>query len=125
HHARWTTALFHPSDHDGTDLARRVPLGAAPDRRTDWVDHRPARSRSRRAGSFYVEPASRNTAGAATTTESHARAFAGGQHRPAAVRSRRMAAREAWRTEAPVLAEIAPWRGRRHRQNHRGRLDLQ
>ena len=82
-------------------------------------------TRSRGARSFNAEPASRNTAGAATTIESQACAFAGGHHRPTTVRAKRIADREAWYADAPVLAEIAPWRGCRHRGNHCGRLDPQ
>src|SRR3954469_4472052 len=38
--------LFGPGDHDGADLARRVPPGSAADRRADRLRHPPARSRS-------------------------------------------------------------------------------
>ena len=51
--------LLCPGDHDGTELARRVPPGAAPNRRADQVHYPPARSRSRRVGPLHVKPASR------------------------------------------------------------------
>ena len=49
-----------------------------------------------------------------------AAAPAGGQHRPAAGRARRVAGREARHADAPLLAQAAPRRGRRHRPD-RGR----
>src|SRR5271166_4825175 len=44
--ARRATVLLCPGDHDGTDTARRLSPGAAPDRGADRVDHSLARSRS-------------------------------------------------------------------------------
>src|SRR5437868_10812041 len=35
HHTRRAAALLGAGDHDGADLAFHLPLGAAPDRRTD------------------------------------------------------------------------------------------
>ena len=73
---------------------------------------------------------------AADATEQRARAPTHGQHRSSIVRSRRMAGREAWRTDASVLAEAAHatrsccaanWGGREgsadHDRRDRGRAE--
>jgi hypothetical protein len=107
-----------------TDPARRVPPRSASDRGSDRVDHPSARARARDARSLHLEPASRNPVTAAAGCEHRARASAGRQHRAAAVRSRRMAGREAWSADTVILEEAASWRGRRHRRDHRDHADL-
>src|SRR4051794_6595603 len=76
-------------------LTLRVPDHTTLSRRAATVDVPQPRRPSPEAGGRY-----------------QARAPAGGQHGPEAVRARRMADRETHHQDAPILAQIAPWRGR-------------
>src|SRR3954470_13457251 len=117
---------------DGPDRARRVPSGVPADRRPDRLHYRPARLDAARAGPHHPEPAGRNggrAAAAATQPRGWGRGRAlapvGGQHGAQAVWTRRMADRETRDQDAPILAQIAPWRGRRDRPDRRRRADHQ
>src|SRR4051794_26412059 len=48
--------LLGAGHHDGPDLASRVPLGPAPDRRPDRLHHRSAWSRSPGSRPYHLEP---------------------------------------------------------------------
>ena len=104
HRPRRPAALLRPGDRDGPDAAGRVPPGAAPDRRAYRLHPAAARPRSRGAGPLHPEPPGRDAGGAAAEGGQRAGAPAGGQHRAAALRPRRVAEekhgtkrRRAWR----------------------------
>ncbi|CAA9310786.1 MAG: Mobile element protein, partial [uncultured Gemmatimonadaceae bacterium] len=109
-----------PGHRHGADAAGRVPPRLAPDRGADRLHPPPARARARRARPHHPVPPGRDAGGAATPTDRRGGALAGGQHRPAADRARRVAGREARHEGAPVVAQAAPRHGRRHRAD-RGR----
>src|SRR3954447_25216122 len=73
-------------------------------------DPTPPRARARRARPPPPVPPGRAAGGAAPPTDRRAAAPAGGQHRPAADRARRVAAREGRPEERPGLEEAAPGR---------------
>src|SRR4051794_29145715 len=91
HHTRRAAALLGSGDHDGADPQGGVPLGSAPDRRPDRVPHSSARARSLCSRPHHPEPPSRDVGGPTTTVRHRARAPAGGQHGPEALRGGRVA----------------------------------
>src|SRR3954468_1031008 len=104
---------------------RGVPPSLATDRGLDRLGPPAARPRSPRAGPLDPEPSGRGAGGAATEGGQRARAAAGGQHGAEALRSWRVAGREAWQQEASWLAQAASRRGRRHGSDRRGGVDRQ
>ena len=58
-HTRWSAALLGPGDHDSADVTRRLPLGAAPDRRAARLHPPATRAGAAGSGSFYHRPAGR------------------------------------------------------------------
>ena len=73
----------------------------------DWIGHRTARSRSRRAGPLDAQPASRDVGRGATAVQRRTLPSVGGQHWAEALRCRRMVGREARREPAPVMAQTS------------------
>jgi len=98
HHAGRATILLGSGDHDSADAQGRVPLGAAPDRGADRLDHSPAGSRSLCSRPYHLEPPGGDLGGATATVgqRGRARSSAGGQHGSEALRARGVADREAW-----------------------------
>src|SRR4051794_23337618 len=119
------TLLLRSGDHDGADLASRVPPGAAPDRGADRLRPATARPRSPGAGPQHPEPPGRDAGGAAPKGGECAGAPAGGQHGAEVLRPGRMADREARHQAAPGLESAASRDGRRHRADRRLGADRQ
>ena len=98
-----------------TALTLRAVFGLAQRQTEGLIGSLPAtaRPRSPGAGSQHPEPPSRDAGGAAIAVQLRfgARASAGGQHWPAAVRTRRVADREARQPDAPVVAQTPRWCG--------------
>src|SRR5215212_8811687 len=66
HHPGWATLLLRSGDRHGPDAARRVPLGAAPDRGADRLRPATAWPRSPGSGSQHPEQPGRDAGGVAT-----------------------------------------------------------
>src|SRR5829696_3311763 len=94
HHTGRSAALFGTGDQDSPDAPGGVPVGAAPDRRPDWLDPSAPWSGFGGARSFDPQPSRRDPRGAKTNLTHRADASVGRQHRAAAVWVRRVADRE-------------------------------
>src|SRR3954466_10617655 len=105
HQPGWAGLLLRSGDRHGADVANRVPLGAAPDRRADRLHPTTARSRSPGAGPLALEPPGRDTEAteASVWPRLRAGAPAGGQHRSTPLRPGRVAPPEATHQAAPGL----------------------
>ena len=124
HNPGRSSPLFGSGDQNGVDAAGGVPVGAASDRGFDRLDPPTPGSGSGGAGSLDPEPSRRNPGGAKALFELERTCSpAGRQHRPALVRTRRVADREARHPEAPVLAKAAHRRRRRDWTDPRIRAD--
>src|SRR3954465_7203358 len=119
HHPGRATLLLRSGNHDGPDLASRIPPGAAPDRGADRLRPATARPRSPGAGPQHPEPPGRDAGSTAPKSGECAGAPAGGQHGAEVLRPGRVADREARHQAAPGLESAASRDGRRHRPDWR------
>jgi hypothetical protein len=128
HDPRRPALVLAPGDPDGADLACGVPPGVPADRGADRLRHRPARAGAARAGPYHPQSARGDAGGAAAAAavgQQRGRALASPrrQHRPEAVRARRVVGRETRHPHASVLEKVAPGRGRRRRPDPRLHTD--
>ncbi len=127
----WTipagSRLFQHGHPDRPDPAGSISVRPTPDRGADRLRHGPTRARPRRPRPQHAKPAHRDRGSAATTRLPRRRPspLAGRQHRAEAVRGRRLPARESWHEGAPVVAQAASRRGRRHGADRRLAADHQ
>src|SRR3954466_2084513 len=105
HDPGWPALVLGARHPDGSDAPGRVPPGLSADRRADRLPHAPAWVDIACAGPHHPEPPGRDPGSAPATVEPsrRARAPVGGQHGAEALWARRVAAREAWHQDAPVL----------------------
>ena len=128
--AAWAALVFIARHPDGAHDKRGVPPGLPAGRGPARLHRQPARPRLARAGPHNPQPAC-GDAGRATAGErrcwgwQRAHAPAGGQHGPEALRQGRVAAREAWDGDTPVVADAALGRGCRHQPDRGLHADLQ